>query len=226
MELDHLAHLDAEVAAFADVLRTADPATPVASCPGWALRDLALHVGSVHLWVTSVARTGDRQPLPEVAVADDGLAHWYADSARLLLAELAADEHLPTWTLTGPGTLAFWRRRQALETAVHRVDAQRAAGREEPVAEELAEDGIREVLDVLHPRQVTLGRAPAPSAAVLLVTPGGRRWTVGSGEPCAAVRGTASDLLLLLWGRRRRADLVVDGDLDAVDALLAQRLTP
>ncbi|MCW2678743.1 MAG: hypothetical protein JWM62_144 [Frankiales bacterium] len=225
MELDHLTHLRVEARAFEEVLR-ADLAAPVAACPGWMVRDLALHLGAVHLWAAAVVRTGRQQDEPEVTVADDELADWYADCARGLLAELGSDPSRPAWTLTGAGTLAFWRRRQALETAVHRVDAQRAVGREQPVSQELAADGIGEVLDVMHPRQVVLARTPAPTAAVLLETPQGLRWTLGAGKPCAVVRGTASDLLLLLWHRRSRHDLEVEGDVRALDSLLAQRLTP
>ena len=67
---DHLAHLAADAAATSDVLRTVDPGAPVAACPGWALRDLALHLGQIHRWASAVVRTGEWQRPPEVDVAD------------------------------------------------------------------------------------------------------------------------------------------------------------
>jgi uncharacterized protein (TIGR03083 family) len=225
---DHLGHLAADAEAFAQVLQRADLDAPVGACPGWALRELALHLGQVHLWVTAIVRTGELQPEPTAQVPDAELAAWYAACAQGLLDVLTGDPHRPTWTFAGPGTVAFWRRRQAQETAVHRVDAQRAVGAEQPVADALAADGVDEVVDVMHPRQVRLGRSPAATAGVQLVVPGGPQWLLGAAPAQATVTGSASDLLLLLWRRRSRTDpcLVVEGDLDALDGLLAQRLTP
>ena len=36
----------------------ADPATPVAWCPGWDLTTLAAHVGATHRWVTAMVAGG------------------------------------------------------------------------------------------------------------------------------------------------------------------------
>ena len=182
----------------------------------------------MHRWAEAVVRTGERQRQSQDDVPDAELPDWYAACADALLTQLSVDPASPTWTFTGAGTVAFWRRRQALEAAVHRVDAERSAGCEHPVPDDLAEDGVAEVVEVLHPRQVQLGRTEEPACSAQLVSTSGRRWLLGHGPTCATVSGPASDLLLLLWRRRVRSEEVftVEGDLAALDALLSHRLTP
>ena len=89
-------------------------------------------------------------------------------------------------------------------------------------------DGIAEVLEVMHPRQVALGRAQAPTRSVELVSSTGRRWELGAGPSVGTVTGPPAELLLLLWGRTPRTspELEVSADLDALDALLAGHVTP
>src|SRR4029450_13488361 len=61
---------------------------------------------------------------------DDALVGWFrAGHATLVDALSAADPALDCWTfLPAPSPLGFWARRQAHETAIHRVDAQGPAG--------------------------------------------------------------------------------------------------
>lgn len=227
-EPDHLAHLAAEVAAVDALLADADLDAAVPDCPDWALRDLVRHLGGVHRWVTAVVLTGDRQPQPDHPVEDADLRGWFVDGAQALQDALAGDADRPVWTMAGGGTVRFWRRRQAVETAVHRVDAERCAGVESGVPDDLAEDGIGEVVEVMHPRQVRLGRTPAPTCSARLVSTSGRSWLLGDGPTCATVTGPPAALLLLLWRRERRRSLAftVEGELAALDALLASGLTP
>lgn len=227
---DHLAHLEADALAVADVLRTADPGARVPACD-WTLGDLARHLGVVHRWATTVVRTGERAPMPEDPhVADADLADWLAQGAGALLAVLAqTPPDRPCWTFSGPGTVAWWRRRQALETAVHRVDAERAAGRPYALADDLAEDGVAEVLEVMLPRQVRLQRAPEPATGLRLVsTTSGRAWQLGPEPASSVLSGSPGDLLLVLWRRlpRTAPGVVAGGDLVALDALLGTALTP
>lgn len=224
---DHLAHLSADVAAIDGVLQGTDLDTPVPDCGDWRLRDLVLHLGGVHRWAAQVVRTGEKQPQEQEPVADGDLRAWLRRGADDLRTTLA-DPERATWTFDGPGTAQFWRRRQAVETAVHRVDAQRVSGVEQPVPDDLAEDGVSEVVEVLHPRQVRLGRAQPATCSVRLVAGTGRAWLLGQGPTCATVTGTPSDLLLLLWRRERRRSraFTVEGDTAALDALLGAALTP
>ncbi len=136
------------------------------------------------------------------------------------------DPGRPCWTFAGERTAGFWRRRQALETVVHRVDAERVAADPTPLPEDLAEDGVAEVVDLLHARQVHLGRTAPPTAAASLVsTASGRTWLLGEGAPQATVTGPPEQLLLLLW-KRPSSGLQREGELAALDALLTGRLTP
>ena len=227
-EPDHLAHLAADVAVIDALLADADLDAPVPDCGDWALRDLVRHLGGVHRWATAVVLSGEKQEQPEHAVDDATLRGWFAEGAQALQDALCGDPGRPVWTMAGDGSVQFWRRRQAVETAVHRVDAERCTGVENAVPDDLAEDGIGEVVDVLHPRQVRLGRTEAPTCSARLVSTSGRTWALGDGPTCATVTGPPSALLLLLWRRERRRSraFTVEGDTAALDALLASRVTP
>ena len=225
---DHLAHLRADSAAISDLLHGPGLGRDVPGCPGWTLRDLGLHLGVVQRWATGIVQSGERLRQAEVDVADDALAAWFAEGADALVEALEAAGDRPVWVMAGEPTTAFWRRRQAVEAAVHRVDAERSAGVDRPVPEALAADGIDEVVDLLHPRQVALGRTPAASVSAELHDHAGRSWTVGAGPSAGSVSGSTSDLLLLLWRRRDATDRVfaLDGDAAALAALLGSGLAP
>lgn len=229
-DLDHLAHLAVEAAALGAVLRTAPVTTPVPACPGWTLGELGRHVGALHRWVAATVESGQKTALAPAEVSDDALPGWFDDGAQALVAVLtAADPATPCPTLTGAGTAGFWRRRMALETLVHRLDAERALGPAGPVSADLAADGVAEVVDVMHLRQVARQRTPAPPTGMALVDrDAGRCWQLGPDPAVATVTGPAEALLDLLWRRAPRTDprLTCHGDLAALDALLALSLTP
>lgn len=50
--------LRAEGPAFAAAVADAPPETPVLSCPGWTVTDLALHLTGIYQWVRDVAGSG------------------------------------------------------------------------------------------------------------------------------------------------------------------------
>jgi uncharacterized protein (TIGR03083 family) len=111
---------------------------------------------------------------------------------------------------------------------VHAWDAEAALGRPGALDPVLAADGIDEVLSGFVPRGVRLGRLPPLPDAVRLVA-GDATWALGEGDPAGEVDGTASDLLLLLWGRLDATDadrFTVTGDTDAVLGVLRLALTP
>lgn len=228
-DVDHLDALRSEGAAFAGVLDRADAGLPVPACGEWRLRELAHHLGGVHRWAAAAA-LGDGTG-PSVAVPpmppDDALADWLREGLDALTVALA-DQGRPCWTLAGPATAAWWRGRQALETAVHRVDAERVLGPASPVDPALAADGVAEVVDVLHPRQLRLGRAAVPAAALRLTTDDGQgSWLVAGPFPVTEISGPAETLLLLVWGRTDLDDprLQVE-DRRRAQAVLAEPLTP
>jgi uncharacterized protein (TIGR03083 family) len=118
-----------------------------------------------------------------------------------------------TWA--GQQPAIFWPRRMAIETALHRWDAQAARGDAAPVSTPLALDAIDELFEVILPWRGTVDVAPEGTTAHLHATDvdgGAGEWLVtfvsagiavehAHAKGDLAVRGTASDLLLLLWNR-------------------------
>ncbi|HET7399447.1 MAG TPA: maleylpyruvate isomerase family mycothiol-dependent enzyme [Intrasporangium sp.] len=225
--------LEAEAAAFADIIRSADPATPVPGCPGWTLADLAAHLGGVHRWARHAVLVGRGEE--PVAPDDPEERHrWFVEGAGELVQTLrSVDPARPCWTFAPPGQAGFWMRRQAHETTLHRWDAAMSTGAEAGIAEDVALDGIDEVVTMFVPRQVRLGRlAPFPSVVHLVAD--GHRIPLSGGvphlgvEPVGMVEGAAEALLLLLWRRIAPDDprVVITGDETAVRTLCTQALTP
>ncbi|MDF2808965.1 MAG: hypothetical protein K0S43_3911 [Cellulosimicrobium sp.] len=230
--LDHLALLSRLQDAFLAEIRDADPETPVPACAGWRVRDLVEHVGSVHNWAAAQARRQQEAPL---GPGPSDLAPFYAEQAAELRTTLAAlDPDAPAWTLLETddpaSTVRFWHRRQAHETLVHLHDLRAAVGSAvDDVDPTVWADTVDEVVTVMAPRQVRLGRAkPLALPVALRATDAGRSWVIGDGEPAATASAPARELALLLWGRLApaAADVVVDGDADALLAALAGHITP
>jgi uncharacterized protein (TIGR03083 family) len=132
---------------------------PVLTCPGWTVADLVAHLGGVHSWVCRVVAAGGERvgPRETPTPPEDGTAllAWYRSGLADLIAALSVDPQTPAWTFsaTAPDTVGWWRRRQALETAVHRWDVQAAgagaagaAGAADPIGPELAVEGVDELL--------------------------------------------------------------------------------
>ena len=225
--IDHLAHLRADADAVLAVLAVAEGAEPVAGCPGWTVHDLVGHLGGVHRWARDIVLTG--RPGPEPAPEGD-LAAWFDEGAAALIETLtAADPAAATWSFTTDRTVGFWRRRQALETVVHRWDAQSAVGEPEPIDAALAADGIGEVAELMLPRQVAKERIPPlPGAVRVVASDLEASYVLGDGEPQATVTAPAEVLLLLLWHRVGPADprLRIDGDAALADRVLRLALAP
>ncbi|MFN8022648.1 MAG: maleylpyruvate isomerase family mycothiol-dependent enzyme [Acidimicrobiales bacterium] len=222
--------------AFASLAADADLTVAVPACPGWTLADLVYHLGEVHhFWRTIV---GDRRDSwdgyeqPE-RPADADLVAWYrAGLAELVAVLTAADPAQANWTWSSDKTAGFVIRRMAQETAIHRWDAEQAAGLDTGVEPHLASDGIDEFLMWFadEPRE----GAPAPGGSVHLHcgdVPG--EWTVrlndegtydierAHAKGDCALRGSASDLLLALWRRRGIDTIDVVGDAEVAARFVA-----
>jgi uncharacterized protein (TIGR03083 family) len=199
--IDHLALLEAEVAAMTAAFAAADPDARIAACPDWDVRGLANHVATLHRWVAAALEGPEMPPFEERPVEGDAaqIAATYAEAGAAMvqrMRELPAD-HL-CWTFDKKNqTAGFWHRRQLHELAVHRWDIDH-----QPMSDDLSADGIDEALDFFLPRMLKAGRATLPDGSLELVSPE-RTWTLGSGEPAARMEGSASELLLALWGRAR-----------------------
>jgi len=243
--MDYLAHLQQELAAFEACLG-GDLSAPVEHCGDWTLYDLASHLGGGNLWAAAAVteQRGDYEAAP--APRDpSAVAEWFNGTGGVLLAALDTDPAASAWTIAPPPTVGFWQRRRAQEALIHRWDAEHALGTAGPLDPALADDGIAEVIDIIAPRQVRLGRTAAPAHAVgLHATDTGSRRILGPGDPVATVSGsgrtlrpddpvatasgTATDLLLLLWGRLDAGDPAItwDGDGELARSVLAAALVP
>ncbi|WP_037065846.1 maleylpyruvate isomerase family mycothiol-dependent enzyme [Pseudonocardia acaciae] len=237
---EHLGWLAAERAAFARVLRDGDLAAPVPGCPSWHLAELTAHLGAVHRWARQVVETGatasNDHPAPAGRTA---LADWFDEGGAALERTLRGIEpDTPCWTIAPPAVAAFWMRRQAHETSLHRWDAQSSQGTPDPIDPALAADGVAEVAEAMFPRQVRLGRQPPLTRSLRVEVPDAGAYTV-AGDGTAApgpdsqpadvtVTGPAEALLLLLWKRTTLDDprISVTGSPAAAHAVLGARITP
>lgn len=229
--MDTARYLDAirrDGAGLLDAARAADPGAPIAACPGWTPIDLVWHIGEVHrFWSTVVGeRLAEPPPdWPPERPADDDVWPYAAESVEMVVDVLAtADPATPVWTWSSQHDVAFVIRRMAQETAVHRIDAEQAAGRAPEVEAELAADGIDEFLTFFLAYTVK-DPPPLGGSVHLHCTDVEGEWTITTGDDGAyvvtrdhakadtALRGTASDLLLVLW-RRRSLDDATDGGVD------------
>src|SRR6516225_5290424 len=153
----------------------AGPDDPVPSCPEWTVRDLVRHLGGVHRWATGYvadARTEQWDvDLIEVVGAwpeDTELVPWFRQGYAALADALdAAPDDLACWTfLQAPSPRAMWARRQAHETAIHRVDAELATRDDaslSPFDPEFAADGVDELLSCFLPRPRSRLRSDPPT---------------------------------------------------------------
>lgn len=224
-----MAHLQRDVAAFEDCL-AGDLTAPVRSCPGWDVAELATHLGRVHRWAGAALMSTDEPRYPSRPDTAD-LRAWFAEGAADLLIQLGRrDPGQPCWSFWQPQTVAFWVRRQAHETAVHRRDAEGAVGSPGSIDRDLARDGVAEVVEVMYPRQLALGRSQ-PLDVALILRDGDRQWTLGAAGRRVVLAAGAEDLLLLLWKRRTLDEVLaeggqLDGERALAESVLAGNLTP
>ncbi len=213
---------------------------PVPGCPDWDLAQLVAHVGGVHHWVRQVVAAGGERVSPRGAPSppEDStqLLAWYRTGLADLVTSLSVDPDTRAWTFpaSAPDTVGWWRRRQALETTVHRWDAQAGAtgGAADPVAAELAADGVDELLTDFLPRILAAQPVDQLTGTLHLHatdTPG-EWWLDFDAEELAtrrehakadtALRGPASGLFLWLWNRQtpEAAGLEVFGRAETVAA--------
>ena len=206
----------------------------VPTYPGWTVADLVVHTGRIHRWVAEIvaSRAAQRLPKPELGQRPDDLLAWFRDGTDRVIDTLAATSPTtPVWTFAGEHTAGFWRRRMALETTIHRWDAQRAAGHSAQIAGAVAVAGVSEALQIyLVPRLQGADVGGRGEIVSLRTADGVALWAVRlrqdaidvlTDDPPADVRveATPSDLWLFLMGRAGREVLDVHGPVNGVDRL-------
>jgi uncharacterized protein (TIGR03083 family) len=199
----------------------------VPTCGEWRMRDLLAHVATVYRRAATAVGdhttsevpwapppTDVEDPAEYLAEALDDLVHTLADS----------EPDSPAWNWSGDNqTAQFWARRMAHESTVHRYDAQRAHGLAQPIDDDLACDGMDELVDLLLPRIVTRDSPQLPTATYHFVATDGSEWVVKSDADGVArlpaarnvdvtITGPASAVLLAAYGRVKWASLETSGD--------------
>ena len=242
----HLDALDRDGALLADAAEVAGLQASVPGCPGWQVRDLLRHQAYVHAWAARHVR--ERSPeliddgLTESDVlgggpADAGLVAAYREGHAALVATLRdADPDVECATfMPAPSPLAFWARRQAHETAVHRFDAQSALrdGPPSPAAAfeaGFAADGVDELITCFAARRRYRYRGGGGEQSLTVRTSDAAgpdtegRWHVRLADGGTEVsrddrpadctlEGTAAGLYAFLWNRAdaARAGLTITG---------------
>jgi uncharacterized protein (TIGR03083 family) len=193
---------------------------PVPTCPDWSVKDLIVHLGDVYcFWQAQLeAATPDVRCEPGSwgVPAQTDVMEWFESASACLVASLSErDPEQPCWNWSSADLTAAWvARRMALESAVHRYDAEVSIGHGSPIERALAIDGIEErigihlAIDVREAPRASLGGvlclACSDDAAAWTVEVGnGRlRWREGRAPADAVLVGPASDLCLYCWNRK------------------------
>ena len=228
---------------LADAAERAGLGAAVPPCPPWLVKDLLRHTGYVHRWAARhvtecpdhILDGGPEQEMLRGGAPDPELLDWFrAGHAALVETLTMADPTLEYATfMPAPSSLAFWARRQAHETAIHRADAQSAAGTTPGYPADFAADGIDElIMGFGRRRKYQPGSGPKTADGALLrvlAADTGGAWSIeacegrlqprrgtsdsSAGTACT-VSGPASGLYLYLWNRAdaSRAGVTVTGD--------------
>lgn len=246
---DLLTLIDERSTAFRAVIAHApDLEAQVPSCPEWTLLELVKHLADGRrAWAATIAAgpTATAETTPEPTEVLDGtpvasadraaLTAWLAASTEDLLEQLrAAGPDRGCWTWWGssqsPQTCGAVARHQLQQVAVHTYDAQLTVGTPKPLPGEVAVDGVEEFLTTCcattspwphEPAIVDYHASEGRSWRVWLSADGARsaRLDAPGATPDASARGTASDLVLMLYGRVPVDSLALEGDPRIFDQL-------
>lgn len=191
----------------------------VDACPGWTVADLVGHVGQVYSFVDAVVAAGGTDmpavARPEVPDQPADRLTWLRSAHDALVQRLRSTPgDAPCWNWVGTGTAAFFHRRMAHESTIHRWDAESAVDALTPIDSDLGADGVDELIDVGMQHSVNPARnSTYPEGSLHLHrTDGEGEWLLRPGpdglvvtrehaKGDVAVRGTGDNLLLYLWGR-------------------------
>jgi uncharacterized protein (TIGR03083 family) len=238
---EHIAALRREGSQLADAAELAGLDAAVPPCQPWLVKDLLRHTGYIHRWAArhvtecpdSIIDGPPEADILRGGAADPDLLAWFrAGLAALVDALSTADPGLQCATLMpAASALAFWARRQAHETAIHRADADSASGIRPEYPPDFAADGIDELIMGFGQRRKYRPSADKDGTMRVQTTDTGdaghvaaeagrieaRRESASAGSRAAAdctVSGPASGLYLYLWNRSdpATAGISITGD--------------
>ncbi len=213
-------------------------AAAVVGCPGWSVSDLVWHVREVHYFWASIVEglVTDPNTVPEIArpgLEHELLADYRQGVDRLASVLSNADQTAALWTWSHQKDVAFVTRHQVQEAAVHRWDAETAVGRTFHIESDLATDSVDEFLEHSTPSRYDDAQ-PLDGSLHLHATDIEGEWFISEGDTRqlhverghskgdAALRATASDLLLMLYRRIGTERGEVIGDPKVVEQFLAR----
>jgi uncharacterized protein (TIGR03083 family) len=232
--VDFRTALISETAAFGELIRNADPATEVPTCPDWTFKQLFRHVGRGTRWSAQIIAYRQQEPLDPRDVRDgkppedpDAAIDWLNAGAQAVIDAVdRVGSDARVWTFLGTKPAGWWIRRRVHEVIVHRADAALALGIPFELDPELAADGVTETIERviltssrqdpplvpgvslhLHAAEAELG----PTGEWMLVNDeDGLGWSHTHGKGDAAVRGPVTGLLLALNRRLSTAAAGLD----------------
>ena len=233
---EHIDSLQREGRLIAAAATRTELDAPIPTCPDWRMKDLVRHVGGVHRWATGYV--GDRRTEVWDVDLDDIVGTWPVDldlidwflegHTRLVHTLASAPPDLDCFTfLAAPSPLSMWARRQAHETAMHRVDAESPGSTITKFHPAFAADGVDELLScfITRPRPRRAPKVSSPRSIHVHTTDTGDDWYIEispkavvtsrrSSPADCTITAAADDLYLFLWNRLSDASVSVNGDRD------------
>jgi uncharacterized protein (TIGR03083 family) len=231
--VDFRAALLDQTRAFGELIRSADPSTPVPTCPDWTLKQLFRHVGRGNRWAAQIIADHRVHELNPRDVRDgkppddpDAAIDWLNEGAQLIIRsvdQVGSDARV--WTFLGPRPAGWWIRRRLHEVTVHKADAALSVGEAIDLPPELAADGVSERIELMANQKTPQPALDRGQTMHLHATDDGLgptgEWTVVHDEDGVwwshehakgdvALRGSATDLLLAITRRRTAAELGIE----------------
>jgi uncharacterized protein (TIGR03083 family) len=241
----YVERIAAEGARVCEVARIGPLDARVPHLRRWRLSDVVAHLGGVHRWAAAVVTersmsVGRRRGREQ----GEALVAWFEEGVDHLVSVLAAtdlDEPCPNFSPGSANVVAFWARRQAHETTMHRWDAEAANGHLTPIDAAFATDGIDELFATFTRSR---GGQALDAPVLVTTTDTDTTWLVSpaekpgrvevhsapetDSEAAAALSGPAEQVLLALWKRLdlATAEVVVSGRPDVVERFVAGPVSP
>jgi uncharacterized protein (TIGR03083 family) len=251
---EHIDALRLHGTLLADAAERAGLDAPVPPCEPWLVKDLLRHTGYIHRWAArhiterpaSVLDGPSEAEILQGGAADPELLAWFRAGHSALVETLStADPALECAAfMAAPSPLAFWARRQAHETAMHRADADSALGLLPEYPPDFAADGIDELIMGFGRRAKYRPVTDADGGRLrILAADTGHAWSVDAhqgrmqprrddgddpagdqatgdaGAAACTVSGPASGVYLFLWHRAdaARVGVTVAGNPDLLE---------
>ncbi len=198
---------------------------PVPNCPGWTVRNAAVHVGRVGVFWEEMMGCSPNDTearnralttlknLPE-GVATDQLAQWAHSSIDAVSDDASRECY---FSITGgPGNAGLWAWHAATEIGVHRLDVEAALGHTPAITAEEAADGVAYACAFFLPAFRNAAGEDPGRVDVGLTDAGSRRagsQVESDSSAFVSVEGPSVQMLLALFGRPATDVEIVDGDL-------------